>query len=230
MMFHSNPLRLFPICMCSLFQIMHHAMHGIKFSSITQRLFKRTILSRDTAWWCACLCVCVRVWYWLMFSSHIRIRIPSHPTLQCPLSLSLIAGRVRLNAHMGASEESLLQRGGGDGMGILQLREEDAPGQQAIDRNCPAAPSRNTKVRLRLANWTCELAAQFKHPVAKSRDGLHTVSRIAATDCSCWSRKLDLKPLRVDFLCENPVFQISGGDVTQIIHTGVLKKTQKQGT
>ncbi len=90
-------------------------------------------------------------------------------------------------------------------MGILQLREEDAPGQQAIDRNCPAAQSRNTKVRLCLANWTCKLAAQFKHPVAKSRDGLHTVSRIPATDCSCWSGKLDLKALCVEFLCENQI-------------------------
>ena len=192
-MFHLKPLRLFHIYMCSLFQVMHHALHSIKCS---QRLFKWSILSRDTAL-CVCICVCVCVWYWLMFSSHIRI--PSHPTLQCPLSLSLIAGRVRLSAHMGASEESLLQRGGGDGTGILQLREKDAPGQQAIDRNYPAGPSRNTKVRLRLANRTCKLAAQFKHL---------EMDYIQSPGHQLSAGLVKAKPLCVK-------------------HTGVLKKTKK---
>lgn len=124
----------------------------------------------------------------------------SQSTLQCPPNPSLIARIVGLNAHMAASVESLLQRGGAGRMWILQPRDSDAPGQKAIDRNCPAAPKRNDKPRPSLVNWTCKLGALFRHPVAKSRDGLHTKSRIPATDCSCWSSTLNLKPFYAERL------------------------------
>lgn len=132
-----------------------------------------------------------------------RVQRPHpHPSQHCSVhrAPSLIARIVGLNAHMAASVESLLQRGGADRMWILQLRDSDAPGQRAIDRNCPAAPMRNDKLRPSLVNWTCKLGALFRHPVAKSRDGLHTKSRIPATDCSCWSRTLNLKPFYAERL------------------------------
>lgn len=81
--------------------------------------------------------VYLRVWYWLMLSSHICI--PPHPTLQCPLSRSLAAGKGRLNTHMRASEEeSLLQRGGGGWQDGNPLAEKERIPRPARASNRPA--------------------------------------------------------------------------------------------
>ncbi len=167
--------------MCSHFLITHNASHGITFPWITQRLCKWTIPQTEYCVCAVCVCVCD----WLIFNNHIRIS--SHPTLQCPLSLSLIAGSVRLNTHMGAREGSLLQRGEDEETEILQLRERDAPVQKTVDWTCPAA----------MPSWDCDfmwtLVAVFRRPVAMSRNGPHTESRIPASDCSCWPRNFDFK-------------------------------------
>lgn len=131
-----------------------------------------------------CLCVCAVLARVQQSHPH---PIPSHPTLQCPLSLSLTAGRVRLNAYMGASEESLLLRGGGDGMEILQLREErercPGPASNRPELSCSSIKECQTKTVLGKLDIRTG---------SSSRDGRHTVSRIPATNCSCSSRKLDL--------------------------------------
>lgn len=93
---------------------------------------------------------CVCMWIWLMYSSHIRI--PFHPTLQCPLSPSLIAGRVRLK-HLHASQWAATvseRRGWWDGLQISwerewQKSERDASGRGS-NWNSPTAPSGDTKM------------------------------------------------------------------------------------
>lgn len=109
-MFHSNPLRLFPIYMCSLFQIMHHAMHDIKS-------FQHNIT-------CMCVRACV-----CFIGSCSAVTSASHPIQHCSVHWAW----VWLLAEWGwtLTWEPVRSPGcrevGGDGMGILQLSERAMP-------------------------------------------------------------------------------------------------------
>lgn len=73
-----------------------------------------------------------------------HIHMPSHPTLQCPRGFSLIAGTEAEPFTWEPMRNPCCREVEGGGGSYSR----DAPSQQAIDRDCPSAPARKTKLKL----------------------------------------------------------------------------------